>query len=186
MTDITEQRQRDLECDRILSAGHCMAAASIAAAARLPRNHVLDGWFAMNDAAGLITPFAVLLGIIGSMFLLLAAAAQKNRTVGAVMVLCGALLTSATVPFLLHGLRLFFAGASAANAGAVVALVTFGLAAGLASEEFSPTPSHLRRSAGITVFALFMAAIDPAGIFACILTVMAFLFFAFWKQPANA
>jgi len=185
MPDITEQRLRDLECDRMLSAGHCMAAASIAAAAHLPRIPAFAGLFTMN-VSPIVVPFVVIVGVAGAMLLLLAAAGQKSRVAAAVIVLGGAILTSATVPFLLSCLPLFFTSATAANAGAAVAFVSFGLAAGLASEEHRPTASHLRRSAAITIIALLMAATDPAGIFACILTVMSFLFFVLWKPPAIA
>ena len=186
MPDITDQRTRDLECDRLLSAGLCMASAAIAAARHLPRIGALAGLFEPRGAVPVLASIIVLSGILAVSVTFLAAAATPRRAVASACVALGALFAAFTVPFAHQGLALVYAGIAPSKAGAIIAFATFGLVAALAAGDLKPEPGHLRRSAAITVVALVMAAIDADGIFACILMVMGFLFFTLWKQRAAA
>ncbi|HTM67778.1 MAG TPA: hypothetical protein VL426_00625 [Candidatus Binatia bacterium] len=182
MDDVTDQRSRDLECDRQLSAGLCMAAAALAASRHFPRIAAVAGLFEPRGAGPALAPIIVLSGILGVSMTLMLASDAKRRAAAAACIAFGALAAAFTVPFLHQGLVLFFPGISPSKAGAIVAFAVFGIVTAFAADGQRPSPRHLVFSSGITVFALFMAAVDADGIFACILAVMGFCFFSFWRQ----
>lgn len=182
MDDATAQRSRDLECDRLLSAGLCMATAAMAASRHFPRIGPLAGLFESRGAGPVLAPVVILGGILVVAVTFLVAAGTARRAAAGACLALGAGFAAFTVPFAHQGLALFYEGILPSKAGMLVGFTVFGLIASLAASDLKPARSHLLRSAGITVVALFMAATDEGGVFACILLAMSFLFFTLWRQ----
>lgn len=186
MQDGTDnQRRRNLECDRILSAGLCMGATAILGTRIAVRIPEAASWFAPVGAMRIAAPLLFLAAAMFGLVALLMSTADNRRGAGAFGLVAASVLMAVGVPFAQATLASFVAGATPAWAAGAVALTGFGFVASVAAQDTKPTPGHLGFSAGLTVLALFMAATDPLGVFAGILATLGFLFFTFYRVPSE-
>lgn len=180
-----DQRRRNLESDRIISAGLCMGATAILGTRVAVRIPDAAAWFEPHGALRAAAPLFFLAAAMFGLVAFLMSAGDRRRGAAAIGLAAASALMAVGVPFAHVTLRSFIAGATPAWTAGTVALAGFGFVAATAAQDMHPTSGHLRFSAGLTVLALFMAATDPLGVFAGILVALGFLFFTFYRVPSE-
>ena len=180
---MTEERLRDLECDRLMAAGLCMGATTIAATRMAAHIPAAARMFELDGAIAIMAPIALLATLIIGAIAFIIATDQKSRLAAGILTAVGAGSMAAAVPFLRQCLALYVPDTTAAWAAAVTAFTAYGLCASIAIQDQKPSGRHAAFSAAITVFALLQAAMDGSGVFSMILAAMGMLFFTLWRAP---